>query len=74
MTSNEVVSIMIFVSFAITLARISPARPLVHRDFAVELDGSLPNTAQEVFSKAVIISDCFSLSYKELKTKRVSGK
>jgi hypothetical protein len=69
-TSNESVSIVIFVCFAITLALTCPARPLVDRAFVVELDGSLHEQRAEVFSKVVIISDDFSRSYKQQKTKR----
>jgi hypothetical protein len=36
----------------------------------VELDGSLHEQRAEVFSKVVIISDDFSRSYKQQKTKR----
>jgi hypothetical protein len=41
-TSNESVSIVIFVCFAITLALTFPARPLADSAFVVKLAGSLP--------------------------------
>jgi hypothetical protein len=69
-TSNESVSIVIFMCFAITLALGCSARPLVDRAFVVELDRSLPESRPEVFSNVVIISDDFSGSRKQLKTKR----